>query len=368
MKRLFLLLSFTIIGYAEEYPFLFGLDMEQGAINIASLYNLTNRACDFGISRNIIARSGKMVVFDIPLSLWTTTIHHEYFGHGIRARELGLSASYYIPFPWEYVLWWNLKKVKRAYCSVWGYPSDIEKRLQMSVSGIEANQLLAHKIQRQFYKKENIHYYEALLFFHNKLYVNSYIYHTPNPNSSEDDFRKELSEGGDIATYLVRMDEKEAKSDYKENYTKLKREAMWNLADPSLWMAAYFLGRYLAFGEKDFKMPRFKGIGMGTRFNLTPMGEEFYLDIYQKTKYFYLRKGEGFYGAGIGIDGSFLSGRIDLWRQSNKEGYHLNASFTKGMTNWIEFIIEAGLKTEGYLMGKGFKESRYGAIGLGLSF
>jgi len=221
----------------------------------------------------------------------------------------------------------------------------------------------------------------------NKLYLNTYIYRTPDPSSDPEGFRI----NGDISAYLIQMDIKRgeggsAKS-VVDDYRRLKRESFWNLLDPMIWIAIWQMGRYWFSKEDSFQIPmlNYKSIGFvpSARFNLTPLGSEAYLDLYIKKDSIlltpYLRYGNGpegrFYGGGIEMDAMpikkdfLIAGEIDWWHQPTTEnGYHLMTNVTKYITEQIAFTIKTGLKSKGYLMGRNFDVGRYGACGINLVF
>jgi len=146
MKKALLLLLFLFFlpsGYCERYLFLVSSeDMEEGAENLKTGYSLFNRGFEYitDLKEGMAIRIGKFFLLDYPISIWTTVLQHEYFGHGARAREHGVTASYKLYSPWQYWPWGN----KRAYVR-WkkGYPEDINKRLSLTLGGIESNSVLA---------------------------------------------------------------------------------------------------------------------------------------------------------------------------------------------------------------------------------
>ncbi|MDI6752404.1 MAG: hypothetical protein QME07_06105 [bacterium] len=388
-KALLLLLFFSSSGYCERYSFLVSsddIDMEEDAGNLITGYSLFNRAVEYipGLKERKAVRIGKFFLLDYPISIWTTVLHHEYFGHGGRAREHDVTASYKLYSPWEY---WPFDN-KRAYVHYEkGYPEDIDKRLSLTLGGIESNNVLAQKLERKIYKDGKISYHEALFFLSNKLYLNTYIYRTPDPNSDPEGFRIH----GDISAYLIEMDIKRGEEGSAESaaddYRRLKKNSLYNLADPILWVSVYSIGRYLVAGEKSLCIPYFNHKSTrflpSARFNITPIGEEYYLDLYVKRGLIFfaphIRYGKGpegrFYGAGIEINGEMIkkglliSSEIDWWHQPITEnGYHVAANLTKHITDWIAIVARAGFKDRGYLMGKEFNRGRYGACGIDLVF
>jgi len=359
--------------------------MEEGAEDLITAHSLFNRACDIPILKEEgIIRIGKFFLLDYPISIWTTVLQHEYFGHGARAREHGVTASYKLYSPWEY---WPFNN-KRAYVRYEnGYPEDIDKRLSLTLGGIESNNVLAQRLKRNIYKNGKISYCGALFFLSNKLYLNTYIYRTPDPISDPEGFRIY----GDISAYLIEMDikrgeEGSAKSAV-DDYRRLKKNSFYNLADPILWVSVYSIGRYLVVGRESLCIPYFNHRSTrflpSARFNITPIGEEYYLDLYIKRDLLffapYIRDGKGpegrFYGTGIEVDvemikrGLLVGGEIDWWHQPiTGGGYHLMTVATKHITEQVAFTVKAGLKSKGYLMGREFDQAGYLACGIDLVF
>ncbi|MBU1261543.1 hypothetical protein KJ640_01110 [bacterium] len=378
----FLALLIPFLGDCAKYSLLFPLGMEEGSQDLITAHSLVNRGFD---SIPILKEQGflriiKGLLLDIPISLWTTTLQHEYFGHGARARELEVSVSYRLYLPWEYWPFGN----KRAYTYYnTGYPEDIEQRLFLIVGGIESNNVLAHILANRIYRGD-AHYGEHLFFCINKLYINGYIGSTPDPNSCPEGFKKEAEAGGDIANYLIQMEVMKNRGypeipnqSIKESYAKLRRESLWNILDPLVALSIYGIGKYWLFGEE--MTPISLKFIPSTRFNLTPIGSEAYLDLYTQKGQIYLRYGEGqkgdFYGGGIGIDKMPIKEdlsvgcNIDWWHQPiTGDGYNLEIGLTKDIADWLGFSAKTGFKGKGYLMGKSFLKGGYGAIGIDLIF
>ena len=351
--------------------------MEEGSQDLITAHSLGNRGFDSIsiLKEQGFLRIGKGLLLDIPMAIWITTLQHEYFGHGGRGRELGVTASYRIYSPWECWPFGN----KRAYTNYEkGYPEEIEQRLFLTVGGIESNNVLAHILANRIYRGD-AHYGEYLLFCINKLHINSYIYCTPDPNSCPEGFKKETEAGGDIANYLIEREVSKTgnypeipNQSIIEGYAKLRRQSLWNILDPFLALSIKVIGKYWLFGE-EISPISLKFIP-STRFNLTPIGSEAYLDLYTRKCQVYLRYGEdNFYGGGIGIDempikdGLLMEGNIDWWHQP-RDGYNLEIGFTKDIADWIGFSAKTGFKEKGYLMGKRFDQGGYGAIGIDLIF
>jgi hypothetical protein len=162
-----------------------------------------------------------------------------------------------------------------------------------------------------------------------------------------------------------------------------------------LYISIYNFGNYLLTGRKELKvfMMNIKEVGFlpGVRFNLSPFGYEYYLDVYLKidNRFInsYLRIGDNtfakFWGLGVDINNlisiksTMVDAQIDLFYQPpitygdkinqglNKFGANITLNFTfskiKGI---IKPKIIIGYKTEGYIIGRVLKKGVYGSLGV----
>ena len=389
----------------DKKPYLFILNpqmqMPVGAVDLTTLHQITYRYESrlFGLLPieekyftgklwGVSLRLGKSILIDLPVAMWFAVVQHEVFGHGARVRELGGEASYTLYHPWSR---------KRAFTSFRLRDITISDLIQFTGGGIESNQVMAWEMERRMYGDYPLHCYDWLSFAINKYVVNNYIYRTPDPRFYPRAFNEEYKEGGDIAHFLGEMNYKyhghygvfpdEIDPLVADNYRKIKREAIWNLLDPALWLGIYYYGRYILTGKERFTLPMLPLWGIqlmwGTRYNLTPIGGERYLDLYlKKGKHnfnFYLRRGafegKSWYGMGVGADrllkydNSHLGLRLDWWNQlETGGGGNLEGELHHYLTPEVGIILQGGYKTQGYLMSKAADSGLYAFFGALVKF
>ena len=361
------------------------MQMQVGAVDLTTLHQIVchyeNRLVGLlpnerknlaGKLLGVSVRLGKTIYIDLPIARWFTIVQHEVFGHGARVREFRGEASYTLYHPWSR---------KRAFTSFRLQDITISDLIQVTGGGIESNQVMAWEMERRMYGENPLHCYDWLIFAINRYVVNQYINSTPDPQLHPQAFSEEYNDGGDIAAYLAEMNYKyhghygvhpeEADPLLADNYQRIKKEAIWNLLDPALWLGVYYYGRYILTGKEKLTLPMLPLWGIrlmgGTRYNLTPIGAERYLDLYiKKGRHlfnFYLRKGsfeeKGWYGWGCGADrlwrynNSHLGLRLDWWDQLKTGiGGNLEGELHHYLTPEVGIILQGGYKTEGYLMGK----------------
>ena len=378
----------------ELYIFIINpeMQMQMGAVDLTSVHQIIcryeNRLFNLlpieeknfsGKLGGVSIRLGKSILLDLPIAIWFATVQHEVFGHGARVREFRGKASYTLYHPWSR---------KRAFTSFRLQDITISDLIQVTGGGIESNQVMAWEMERRMYGDYPLHCYDWLSFVINRYVVNHYIYRTPDPRFHPQAFIEEYHDGGDIASYLAEMNYKyhgqygiypeEIDPLLGDNYRKIKREAIWNLFDPALWLGIYYYGRYILTGKEKFTLPMIPLWGIqlmgGTRYNLTPIGGERYLDIYiKKGRHlfnFYLRKGSfegnGWYGWGAGADrlwrynNSHLGLRFDWWHQlETGTGGNLEGELHHYLTPELGIVLQGGYKTRGYLMGKAAASGTY---------
>lgn len=387
------------------------LEMQVGAENLFNAYRIFGRFEDsltekISFQENtlikriigIAGRIGKTAALDLPVAGWLTLIQHEYFGHGSRFREFQVKkVEYNLGSPW------NLSGWARG-SGYFGW----NEWLSIDAGGMESNQVFTHEVIKKVFTQKDIHYYELLPILFTKLDTSNYILSTWDPDSHLEEFSQQYREGHDVANYLVYFTFSRSRYSLKKNYDKLVNGAIWNAVDPILFLAYYYSYlRYIWSGKKVFRVPmlRLGNIEFlpSTRFNLTPMGYERYLDIWLRKKptlwNFYIREGDGLYegddsyGLGVEINNIVMSRKIkmncsfDYWHQQDVrkedwwllsrwesepppplEGININISLVSSINKFFALKGVAGYKNDGYLMGREFEGGVYGLVGVGLSF
>lgn len=375
-------------------------NMQTGAQDLHTIGLLANlgvqAASDkLGISSNVWGRLFQGLFIDLPLMFYTGGVAHEIWGHGARAREDGCSYSS------------NLLK--------WGAISGLncgdrvlseEQLIQITTGGTEATQYFAHFTAQQMMFRGSGSYPEALMYLDTKLDITNYILNWNNPQLGvlyPDQHNSTynypfINNQGDVSLYWEQMAYKRLSDLQKSytlseiaarglwhgpnfNYSVLRAGAIWNsVLDPTLWLAAYQIGNYIASGEREFKMPV---IWPRTNFVLTPAGPDFYLRLpfrFNHDKMMidpYIRKtfnhSDNAYGAGYDLFQKYderLSVRtgLDVWEQSNKLGVSVRVGGDYQCLPGVWCRVMGAYKTDGYAFGQPQEKGITLSFGIGLRF
>ncbi len=118
----------------------------------------------------ILYRGGKFIALDVPQDHFLMVVAHEVFGHGARFRELGdgrIAYGFDAPIPYG---------SGDAFTSFRGeFPVSPLGMLNVSASGIEAQNALADGIAAKVIERGRIHYREAWLYFESRITGMTYI-------------------------------------------------------------------------------------------------------------------------------------------------------------------------------------------------
>jgi hypothetical protein len=355
---------YTIAG---SYPL---LDMTSGTYDTLALYDLTSP---------FFQTFGSYVD-----SLWLGTViifHHEYFGHGFRAREFELDGYPIVtPFIGFYVVTDPIP--------------DADANLLITLGGIESN-LHAYRLLRERYLMTESQNYIRGASFHR---MNAYFYYLI--------FSAFF---GDPYSHAEQIDDK---YDTNGKATQITRDyigVLWMTLDPMTLASLPIIGNnmkpgsYLYFGGVKFMY--------GTNYFMTPYGAEYDLDlcflIGKSYHQFTGRYGDGgkyilggfditqgniqsdysngmeyaYGGAGwrtrriVGLfDTLFLGTEINGWylpeendgfeENRKKPGYSYALQIETFFNRSISFEVEGGYKTQGYLPGRYFKEEYFAFFGI----
>ena len=211
----------------------------------------------------IAFRFTRTVFLDLPMAWWFGVLEHEAFGHGGRAREFGASATFHMGSPWG---------GRDSYA---GYTTEglgTDDLLRIAAGGTESNGWTATQLERDLVSGRRMRPFELLFLVANRWVDYAYVVRTtPDPSTDPAGFYAEWAGGGDVANYLGRLSEQftgdpgitQAGSTplVRENYQTLRRQSIWNVLDPGLWLSLWTAGRSVATGEEfpRVPLPRIRG-------------------------------------------------------------------------------------------------------------
>lgn len=373
--------------HRNEYSFIYhfhtGIDMDVGYTNINSLYNLFTRLEEKYLSNiellkpgstlsplAIFLRMSKLFLIDHHIAHAKAVFFHEYFGHTSRIRAKGgeTKIKIYYQFP-----------LFRGYAIGSGGIRSLDYDILFASGGVEANSFYGNKLRKQFLFEGYATHYDLLSYVYHFHDISGYIL---------------FGESGDPRTYLLRINSKYRNTSHLLSIGALRRQALFNLLDPFLFLTAYeVLFKYFPKGNIFNNIPM---IDLGTvdfvplsHFALTPFGYERYFELFFRKQatllYFYGRLGDDTFANfwGLGFEGLNLiqfrsikfNFKFDIWRRPSiitkgfaptaDSQYGLNGSieskFAIGsiVPNYINGILQIGYKTKGYVIGMELTKSFY---------
>ncbi len=302
-----------------------------------------------------LGRTGKLL-FESVLSNYLMLVQHEVFGHGYRARSLGISGiSYRIDLDG------GATYVPPDQFSTLTYP----KLASIDAAGMEATTILSEQVRKTWFKTGKIDRRDGMLFLINSFDEISYIYNNT---------------GNDIIEYVGNVNSWYGNNVISEH--SLRGKNTWNLFDPSLYYTYYSFFAYIYAGTPHTKMYMFEIKDYKylptPRLLLAPYGPEFQLQNHVVTSKnelweINLRYGNTggiqSYGLDLIIDPIFIYNEFEfgnkfyLWRQP----MFLQQNYAQGISSKIgaaEFVsvmykfekqwagfAELGYKTAGYIPG-----------------
>jgi len=343
---------------------------------------------------NIAYRTAKLLLFDRPQEQWLMVANHEVMGHGGRVREFYDGyLRFHLDAPWPYGDGGGLTSFAPD------RDVTVHELQAISVAGMEANAVGAGLISRRAFADRRLAPREALRFLGFHLDALDYIQGTgdePEPA------------GHDVSDFLVlyNLTGEFAGADALRART-LRRDSWITLANPMIASAAVTIARYLATGDRDGTVWALPLAGFDVmpalHYRLTPFGTEWAVvtDVARRsrTAQIAVRSGRAPltspWGIGATVDGWRISGwRLEvggeLWRQpplALGEVPDFGIDVIGAPLEWggvvrgrvespairlwstlapATFIIDAGVKSSGYIAGEPLDGGLVLRAGLGL--
>ena len=335
---------------------------------------------------NIPLGIAKAMLLDHPIAIFMLVVQHEAFGHGGRAREFGANATFRMGSPWTSNALFN-GGTRFGGGASWGDAElTSEQTGRIYAAGTEANTRSATLIERELVAGTRFRTGELLYYLRSRWYPSQYVLRTPDPASDPAGFFAESS-GGDVANYLGELNRKYygetgiapggVSATLMNEYRRLRRHALINLATPGAWLALWSAGRDVGIGSDAKPVPAFR---IGDRRFLPLLNADWMVDggaisieaIFSRrvdaatgSKWFSLltRQGNGpggrFWNAGAAAEqlaqwrALSLGGEIELWRQpSFGMGGGVNAQLRVRHGRIAGLQIYGGLKSDGDWPGR----------------
>jgi len=335
---------------------------------------------------NIPLGIAKAVLLDHPLAVFVLVMQHEAFGHGGRAREFGADATFRMGSPWtRNALFYGGTRFGGG-ASWGGRETTFEERGRIYAGGTEANTRSATLLERELVAGTTFRTAEWLYYLRSRWYPSQYVLRTPNPVTDPVGFFGE-SNGGDVAVYLGELNRKYygetgisidgVSPTVLNEYRRLRRHALINLATPGAWLALWSAGRDVGIGSEAKPLPALR---IGDRRFLPLVNADWMVDggavsieaIFSRpanttsgSRWFSVltRQGNGpggrFWNAGAATEqiaqwkSLSLGGEIEMWRQpSFGTGAGVNAHISM-RGGWMKGLqIYGGMKSDGDWPGR----------------
>lgn len=396
-------LSLTgIEGHAEEphaAPLVFladpTLSMDPGIRTTRSLgrilyrYDEVLRSEDAGAEPlDAAVRGAKVVFLDGPLALAVVTLGHEVFGHGARAREQGLEASFEFRLvqPYRWLMGQDDEVAGEAF---FGRQNQVDRDLALVAGGIESDYRMTYWVARDVMQQGGwAHYGDMLMYAAARL---SYA-RSLRLQGSDD------ASNNDVSNYvglLQRRFNLWTARDRESIESRLRTAYLWNFFDPVLWFAGYAMVEHVGRGERWVRapLPEVDGVKFlpWPTFGLTPFGAEHglfvwlerdgtLLDVYGR----FDRSGLASHGGGgVGVTGirlgrlASVGGHVDGWVQPEllfeernafdrpkRAGGNVAVEWDLAMTSEVSWIMSVAYKSRGFLPGRPDERGLYGFTGL----
>ena len=383
-----------------------GSDMRSGAVNFSSLHYQfsilkdqilgTSWQSEETVAGKIIGVTGRTLKFsflDMPVDYFTMVLMHEWYGHGSRYREFGITGvDYGYGWPPPY-------GEGHGYASYYSSPHEVstQERLGIWIGGLESEQVLNHTMRQRWMISGEQHYSEGWFYFWSFQNIMAYVADAVDLVEGQQSFNDPQA-----YIYLLNTDRGfQNLHEYPFTLGDLKKMNKLCALDPFLWFSVYnnFIN-YLWGGQTTGSIPRLH-VGQvdylpAVHITLTPFGVETHIQnylIYDEVLYMLnFRFGEESYyeswgGLGFLVSYPFAKSKystdisVDIWKQpglqldagrSETDGglgaaVSLRSYYQIPQTNMpAKAILEIGYKSAGFLEGYPLAASPILMIGLQL--
>ncbi len=348
--------------------------------------------------------------WEVPMPILLQLVEHEGFGHGARARELGLDARYGI-------------SLEGAWTDIDETPATNEDLALIVAGGTEADGVLARRLLLDMYRGRGGPASLAPFLLMAKADLPLYIGLTPapeatlKPSSDADDpdpdsFVDQYQSGNDMAFWLVtrqawRRGEGPGASwdqDYevdfgdpelRRNWRDLRATAVWSAIDPAVLSTLFsYVRDHLIRGEREIHPLRIPlGVGAGltisTRAALGPAYLTRFLDLLVTTRRgvvtAYVRdldsSSERRFGFGLGVQRVELTPSVvlglegDFWREpaslegtARRDGWNVTLQGDVMVSRRLGVSLTAGAKSAGFFPGRPKERGAYLGAGALVAF
>ncbi len=415
MKRLLLSLILSLPLFCSESRLIVDhrLSPYMGAQDLLAGYRLLMKAEDALIEQKTglqpsLARIVELTAFWTPLSGITNVVQHEVFGHGYRIRDSYNAAveSYHFDWPDPYGDGGGVTKF------FIGDKMRFGELIATNIAGIEAQEILARDVKMGWCVDQRIDGRMADLYFDGRQAFWLYTSVTDSVEIDVDggDGQADIFGGNDIKAFVTALNFIYPEDKITVGY--LRKRSLLNFIDPATFYSVYAFGYYVVCGTPaPFPMINLWGVSYlpNYKLSLSPYGLESYVENFfsknNRPYYLYVRWGDrgGNTYWGAGFEGSTLfdwnwgslGTRVDIWQQPDffknvklfdvLDGKASAAKLGHGQ-RWggagslifkfhmtqkkghMDFFLESGYKSRGYLQGYALNNTVIARLGLASKF
>ncbi|MFH1851682.1 MAG: hypothetical protein ABIA75_04990 [Candidatus Neomarinimicrobiota bacterium] len=369
-----------------------GLSMRSGSYNILTLHKTVAEIEDrylgyawfpgnrfSGRAGNFIGRVTKYILLDCPIDYFSNVLAHEYFGHGARYRELGISDidyGYDRPPPYG-------PGGGQASANIGLGVVSTPEKVAIWSGGFEVQNILNRQTRLYWFERRQIHYREAFRYFWCYQLQTNYIQSTAEITTAD----QGLNDPQAYIYLLNVLNGADGINDQTLSVSDLIGRQKIDLIDPFLFIAVFIqLKTYLWDGNPTASLPTLK-LGPldylpALHLGYTPFGPEYHLENYlqlgARSALIDLRLGDNAFHQSWGGIELFVKNvcqaenltiglDINLWRQPELDlgtdtapsltGGNGGAVFLQGYFDLAEYdypvdiLFEFGYKSAGYLDG-----------------
>lgn len=266
---------------------------------------------------------------DLFLSYHGVLIQHEVFGHGHRLREMKAGNISY-----GFGLFHGWADGDRTLYN--------QREAAFFAGGIEAADIMAHRLEMSFLDTESIKTHRAWTYFFAFGNQSAYIHLFP-----------ESMKGHDIQSYRRNLNAYYADSNAVSS-GRMKLLGLLDYFNPFLYYSVYAIGRYIATGDNSFRYPMFKlarGFEYLPAFRLVmaPYGPEVHFLNYLRIHGFSGLVKLG-YGDTLGNQSLFFSAQLNPVQVHKRVSLGGDFSFWSQPKSTFKNLPEAGKRSLGILL------------------
>jgi hypothetical protein len=221
------------------------------------------------VQYNIGGRIATTVLNNV-LNFFLVVVNHEVYGHGFRARSLGIPISHY---SFNFLGLGGVTHFQRSHRLLFALD---DERLLLTIGGSEANNVLARQLLFKSFRKLSLDSRTYGLFLDASLDLPQYVLST----YFSETIRNML--GNDILCYIREINHKHSTNGI--DMDKLVRGTLLSLCNPILYISLWAQLDYLFTGKDSFIIPHLRLGHINymplIRMGLTPFGLMHYLENY----------------------------------------------------------------------------------------